>query len=585
MPITEHRSADAHHRAPRDLPRRDAGADAAHHGRRDVAGDDGCAADRSAREEGDDRRDHRRGAGDARVLDQGRGAPTAATSSTSSAPAATARTPSTSRPASCSSPRPAARASASTATAACRASRAAPTCWRRWACRCRCRRQAIARCIADTGIGFMFAPNHHPAMKNVGPVRKELGVRTIFNILGPLTNPADAPNILMGVFHPDLVGIQVRALQRLGAEHAHGRLRPRRHGRGLARRGDDGRRVQDGAIHEYEIHPEDFGLTMASNRACKVETPAQSKALLRVGARQRARPGARHRGAQRRRGAVRGQRGADDRRRRGAGARGARPPARRWPRSTSSSHCAQRLAQAEPMSDILERIVAVKREEIAAARRAARRSVAAARRRGARRPARLRGALRAKIAAGDAAVIAEIKKASPSKGVLRERIRSGRDRGELRGRGAACLSVLTDAQFFQGSRGVPAGAGGLRAAGAAQGFHRRCLSGVRGAGDGRRLHPADRRLPDDAEMADLEAQAPRSAWRCWSRCTTARELERALRLHTPLVGINNRNLRSFEVSLETTLGAAAAGAGGPAARHRVGHPRAAPMWRACARPA
>src|SRR5215218_5601642 len=80
--------------------------------------------------------------------------------------------------------------------------------------------QAIAASIADTGIGFMFAPNHHPAMKNVAPVRRELGVRTIFNILGPLTNPADAPNILMGVFHPDLVGIQVRALQRLGAEHA-----------------------------------------------------------------------------------------------------------------------------------------------------------------------------------------------------------------------------------------------------------------------------------------------------------------------------------------------------------------------------
>ncbi|WP_305806969.1 anthranilate phosphoribosyltransferase, partial [Stenotrophomonas sp. YIM B06876] len=79
---------------------------------------------------------------------------------------------------------------------------------------------AIAQCIAEVGIGFMFAPNHHPAMKNVAPVRKELGMRTLFNILGPLTNPAGAPNILMGVFHPDLVGIQVRALQRLGAEHA-----------------------------------------------------------------------------------------------------------------------------------------------------------------------------------------------------------------------------------------------------------------------------------------------------------------------------------------------------------------------------
>src|SRR5207237_5463496 len=78
----------------------------------------------------------------------------------------------------------------------------------------------VARSIREVGIGFMFAPNHHPAMKHAAPVRKELGVRTIFNILGPLTNPAGAPNILMGVFHADLVGIQVRVLQRLGARHA-----------------------------------------------------------------------------------------------------------------------------------------------------------------------------------------------------------------------------------------------------------------------------------------------------------------------------------------------------------------------------
>jgi anthranilate phosphoribosyltransferase len=140
---------------------------------------------------------------------------------------------------------------------------------------------AIATCIADTGIGFMFAPNHHPAMKNVGPVRKELGIRTIFNILGPLTNPADAPNILMGVFHPDLVGIQVRALQRLGAEHAvvvYGRDGMDEVSLGAATMVGE---YKDGGIHEYEIHPEDFGLTMASNRALKVETPEQSKALLR----------------------------------------------------------------------------------------------------------------------------------------------------------------------------------------------------------------------------------------------------------------------------------------------------------------
>jgi anthranilate phosphoribosyltransferase len=138
----------------------------------------------------------------------------------------------------------------------------------------------IAQCIAEQGIGFMFAPNHHPAMKNVAPVRKEMGVRTIFNILGPLTNPAGAPNILMGVFHADLVGIQVRALQRLGAEHA------------IVVYGRDGMdevslgagtmvgELKDGEIREYEIHPEDFGMVMASNRSLKVETAEDSRAML-----------------------------------------------------------------------------------------------------------------------------------------------------------------------------------------------------------------------------------------------------------------------------------------------------------------
>ena len=140
---------------------------------------------------------------------------------------------------------------------------------------------AISQCIADTGIGFMFAPNHHPSMRNVAPVRKELGVRTIFNILGPLTNPADAPNILMGVFHSDLVGIQVRALQRLGAEHAvvvYGRDGLDEVSLGAATMVGE---YRDGQVHEYEIHPEDFGLTMASNRTFKVETPAQSLDLLK----------------------------------------------------------------------------------------------------------------------------------------------------------------------------------------------------------------------------------------------------------------------------------------------------------------
>jgi anthranilate phosphoribosyltransferase len=141
--------------------------------------------------------------------------------------------------------------------------------------------EQIARSIEEVGIGFMFAPNHHPAMKNVAPVRKELGVRTMFNILGPLTNPASAPNILMGVFHSDLVGIQVRALQRLGAEHAvvvYGRDGMDEISLGAATLVGE---LKDGQITEYEIHPEDFGLTMASNRALKVDTPEQSMAMLR----------------------------------------------------------------------------------------------------------------------------------------------------------------------------------------------------------------------------------------------------------------------------------------------------------------
>ncbi len=140
--------------------------------------------------------------------------------------------------------------------------------------------QQIADCIAATGIGFMFAPNHHPAMKNVAPIRREMGVRTIFNILGPLTNPAGAPNILMGVFHPDLVGIQARVLQRLGATHA------------LVVYGKDGidelslgaatlvGELKDGEVTEYEVHPEDFGLAMMSNRGLRVADAAESKAML-----------------------------------------------------------------------------------------------------------------------------------------------------------------------------------------------------------------------------------------------------------------------------------------------------------------
>lgn len=137
--------------------------------------------------------------------------------------------------------------------------------------------EQVAQSIARTGIGFMFAPNHHAAMKHAAPVRKELGVRTIFNILGPLTNPAGAPNILMGVFHPDLVGIQVRVLQRLGAQHAvvvWGRDNMDEVSLGGATMVGE---LVNGEIREYEIHPEDFGLQMSASRNFKVAGAQESK--------------------------------------------------------------------------------------------------------------------------------------------------------------------------------------------------------------------------------------------------------------------------------------------------------------------
>lgn len=140
--------------------------------------------------------------------------------------------------------------------------------------------EEVAQSIEDTNIGFMFAPAHHGAMANVAAVRKELGVRTLFNILGPLTNPANAANQLMGVFHEDLVGIQVRVMQRLGAKHV------------LIVHGKDGMdeaslgastlvgELKDGQVKEYLIHPEDFGLSMTSNRCIRVNSSQESADMI-----------------------------------------------------------------------------------------------------------------------------------------------------------------------------------------------------------------------------------------------------------------------------------------------------------------
>ncbi|WP_419965343.1 anthranilate phosphoribosyltransferase [Stenotrophomonas geniculata] len=140
----------------------------------------------------------------------------------------------------------------------------------------------VAAAIERTGIGFMFAPIHHPSMKVVAPVRREMGVRTIFNILGPLTNPASAPSVLMGVFHPDLVGIQARVLRELGTERAMvvwGRDNMDEISLGAGTLVGE---LRDGKVREYEIHPEDFGIAMSASRNLRVDGPEQSIQMLRA---------------------------------------------------------------------------------------------------------------------------------------------------------------------------------------------------------------------------------------------------------------------------------------------------------------
>jgi indole-3-glycerol phosphate synthase len=402
----------------------------------------------------------------------------------------------------------------------------------------------------------MFAPNHHSAMKHVAPVRKELGVRTIFNILGPLTNPAGAPNILMGVFHPDLVGIQVRALQRLGTEHAlvvYGRDGMDEVSLGAATLVGE---LKNGEISEYEIHPEDFGLPMASNRALKVETPEQSRAML-MGVLDN-QPGAArdivmlnagvalyaanvaatmkegHREGPRRGGIGRRQDAAGAVCRGDAGAGGlnhVRHPGQDRGRQARGNRRGPRkrplaAVRADAESRVLTRDFT--------------------------------GALRARIAAGQAAVIAEVKKASPSKGVLRaDFIPADIAQSYAEGDGktsAACLSVLTDRQFFQGSVDFLKQA---RASCDLPVLRKDFMVDAYQIYESRAMG-ADCILLiaaclDDAQMAELEAIARSLDMAVLVEVHDRAELDRALRLKTPLVGINNRNLRTFEVSLDTTL--------------------------------
>ena len=140
--------------------------------------------------------------------------------------------------------------------------------------------QQVAECVDKIGIGFMFAPNHHSAMKHAAPVRRELGVRTIFNLLGPLTNPANAKRQIMGVFHPDLSLKLAQVLKNLGSQHV------------MVVHGADGMdeisftgdtfvaELKDGKISEYKLNPAQFDLPLHALSSIRVENAAQSKAMI-----------------------------------------------------------------------------------------------------------------------------------------------------------------------------------------------------------------------------------------------------------------------------------------------------------------
>ena len=438
----------------------------------------------------------------------------------------------------------------------------------------------------------MFAPNHHPAMKNVAPVRKELGVKTIFNILGPLTNPAGAPNILMGVFHPDLVGIQVRALQRLGAEHAlvvYGRdgmdeislgaatmVGELKDGE-IARVRDPSRRT---SAWRCRATARCGGDAASSRRPCccgvldNQPGAARDIVLLNAGAalyaanvRRFDRGGHRARARRARIGRGQGQAGAN------------------WSRATAAAWQSEQRHVRHPGQDRRRQARGNRRgqEEAHRWKPCASTPKAACSRATSPAPCAPRSP------PAHAAVIAEVKKASPSKGVLRaDFIPADIAQSYAEGDGtvsAACLSVLTDRQFFQG------GVDYLKQARAScdlpvlrKDFMVDAYQVYESRAMGADCDPADRGLP--GRCADGGARSDRAAASDMAVLVEVHdgaELERALKLKTPLVGINNRNLRTFEVSLETTLDLLARGAGRSPAGHRIGHRDRATTWRSCAR--
>ena len=401
----------------------------------------------------------------------------------------------------------------------------------------------IAACIAESGLGFMFAPLHHAAMRHVGPARAEMGTRTIFNLLGPLSNPASASRMLLGVFSPNWIEPLAYVAKELGM-----RAVWVVHGQGLDEVTTTGptavAELKGGEVRTFEITPEDAGLPRAEMSALKGGDAAHNAKALRAVL--DGEPGAyrdivllntaRHPRRRRGRGFARRRReagGSADRRRVGLG------DARAFRR---------RLAGARFMTTALDRILAYKREEVAALKAHGPCDPG-----GASASPRFLAALQAARAANHVGLIAEVKKASPSRGIIRADFDPATLASAYEAGGATCLSVLTDGPSFQGS------AAALRAARAAvtipvlrKDFMIDVAQVVEARAMGADAILVIMAAVEDTLAVDLVAAANELKMDALVEVHDGRELDRALALDAPLIGINNRDLRSFVTDLAVT---------------------------------
>ncbi len=436
----------------------------------------------------------------------------------------------------------------------------------------------VARCIEETGIGFLFAPVFHGAMKYAAVSRKELGVRTLFNLLGPLSNPANAPNQVLGVFADDLLEPMAHVLHRLGSRHV------------LVVHAEDGldeisiaaptriTELRDGWFRTYIVTPEQFGFRRAPLAHISADGPQASLGMILDIFSGSPGPGrdivamnagaaiyAAGLAASLEAGVKRAQEVIDD----GAArvklnalvklSRSLKTPEMESERLRAITEKSEAAVQTTPKKaadppDVLRKILLHKAEEVAYRKSRMSLSDLAAQIEVCSKPRGFHRKLREKLDQDLPAVIAEIKKASPSRGVIRENFQPLQIARSYEQGGAACLSVLTDQKYFQGSEVYLQLS---RSACSLPVLRKDFMIDPYQVFEARAIE-ADCILLIVAALADLQMKeladtATSLGMDVLIEVHDRGELERALNLDLPLVGINNRDLRSFETRLETTL--------------------------------